>query len=312
MRIIISIFIISLFSASAISQKKADLSFQLEMNRVYRVKSTSIQNTTQSVMGNEQSVQTNNISVISLKPLKLMDGEMIAEIRFDTIITETSQPQMEINSSRPGDLNSGDPGKVIECILNRMSNSTFLAKMTNTGRVVQFMNLEPVVNGIRQGIDSIQGPTASFIIDRVNSMLEEKALKAMVESVTVYLPGKEVRAGDKWEISLAISAGGMNFNQKGNYTLESLEKKSAVISAEVITESLPGTMEISGVQITPDIRGLGKTELTIDPATGWIISGTVKQQLKGEMAVNAQGNALTIPVEISTDIELVALDGPEE
>ena len=51
-------------------------------------------------MGNEQSIQTNNTMVISLKPLKQMDDEMIAEIKFDTIITIISQPQMEINSSK--------------------------------------------------------------------------------------------------------------------------------------------------------------------------------------------------------------------
>ncbi len=311
MKTLFSLILLTAISFSGIAQKKTDLTYHLELNKVYRVKNTSVQNTTQTVMGSERSVQTNNTAVISLKPLKQMEGEMIAEIKFDTIITLISMPQMEINSSNPGDLNSTDPGKIMECILHRMSNSTFLAKMTNTGRVVQFMNLEPVVSEIMQGTDSLQGQSASFILQRIQGMLEEKSLKTMVEAFTAYLPGAEVKTGDTWEVNLKVSGGGLDMTQQGSYTLENLDKKSALITADITIESVPGTMEMNGAQITPDLRGLGKTELTVDPSTGWIKHGTAKQQLKGEFGVNAQGNSLTIPVEINTDTEITALEVSE-
>jgi hypothetical protein len=262
-------------------------------------------------MGNQQSIQTNNTMVVSLKPLKQMDGEMIAEIKFDTIITIVSMPQMEINSSRPGDLNSSDPGQIMECILHRMTNSTFLARMTNTGRVVQFMNLEPVVAEIMQGTDTLKGQTASFILQRAKTMVEEKSLRTMVEGFTAYLPGTEVKAGDTWQINQNASGGGMEMILNGEYKLESLDKKSALIIADITIASAPGTMEMNGAQITPDLSGLGKTELTIDPGSGWIKHGTSKQQMKGELSVNAQGNSLTIPVEINTNSEITALEVSE-
>lgn len=62
------LIVCAIISASAFSQKSVDLSFNLKENSVYRVKTTTVQNTTQTVMGNEQSVQTNTVSVISLKP----------------------------------------------------------------------------------------------------------------------------------------------------------------------------------------------------------------------------------------------------
>ena len=307
MKIISSFILLTLISVSAFAQKKADLTYHLELNKVYRVKSVTVQNTTQTVMGNEQSVQTNNTSVVSLKPLKQLDGEMMVQVSFDTMHTIISQPPMDINSALPGDLNSSDPAKVMGCIMNRMANSTFLVKMTNTGRVVQIMNLEPTAAGILQGIDSIQGQAAPFLRERAHMMLEEKALTSMIESVTAYLPGIEVKTGEKWEINLRISGGGMVMSQNVNYTLESLDKKTATISGETIVESEPIAMEMNGAQITPDIRGLGKTEYIIDTETGWLIQGTVKQQLKGEMAVNAQGNNMSVPIEINSTSELVAL-----
>ena len=71
-------------------------------------------------------------------------------------------------------MNSSDPAEIMECILHRMSNSTFLARMTNTGRVVEFMNLEPVVSEIMQGTDSLQGQTASFIMQRAEQCWKKK------------------------------------------------------------------------------------------------------------------------------------------
>jgi hypothetical protein len=312
MKTIQLLVIFAMISLSAISQKSADLSFNLKENSVYRVKTTTVQNTTQSVMGNEQSVQTNTISVISLKPLKKMESEMITEVRFDTIITLISQPQMEINSSLSGDLNSEDPADIMNAIFHRMSNTAFLARMNYAGNVTGFMNLESLVSDIMQGTDSLKGQAAPFILQRLETMLNEKSLKTMIEAVTVYLPGKEVKKGEKWDINSTVSGGGMDMSLASTYELLSLNKEEAEISGETVIESLPGTMEMNGAQITPDIRGIGKTELLVDPGTGWLLSGKSKQQLKGEMNVSAGGNSFNIPIEIITDVEMNSLSIVEE
>lgn len=258
-------------------------------------------------MGTEQSIQTNVTSVLSLKPLKQLEEEMMVQVSFDTIHTIISQPPMDINSALPGDLNSNDPAKVMECIMNRLANSTFLVKMTNTGRIIEFMNLEPNVAGILQGLDSIQGQAAPFIRQRAGTIIEENALRSMIESVTAYLPGTQLKIGEKWDINLRLAGGGMFMGQTGSYKLESLDKTTGDISGNLIVESEPGSFEMNGAKISPDIRGLGKSELTIDTKTGWIIKGTIKQQMKGELSVNAQGNNMTIPMEINSTSELVAL-----
>ena len=304
MKNIISLILLTAFSVSGVAQKKADLSLSLEQNQVYRMKSVTNQNMIQTVSGNEQSVQTMSTTIISIKPLQIMDRETINEVRFDTIISIVNQPPSEFSSVEPGDLNSEDPAMILSCILNRLSKSTFLVKMNNSGKVIRIMNLEPVTGEIFKDTNSIQGQTAELILGRVEDMLEEKALASMIESATAHLPGKEVSTGDRWEVDLNISGGGMNFIQQNDYRLESISKKSANISGELVMESTPGTMEIRGAQITPDIRGLGKSELMIDHGTGWIIKGTIRQQLKGELTVNAQGNTLTIPIEIKNESEI--------
>jgi hypothetical protein len=307
MKLISTLLVLVISSFPLLSQKKADLSYQLELNKAYKVKTEVIQNTTQTVMGNEQSVQTDNIMVLSLKALKKTENEMIAEIRFDTIITVISQPPMEINSANPGDLNSQDPSEIMECIMHRMSNSSFLARMDYSGRILGFMNLEPVISEIMQGTDTLQGQMANFILQRAGTMLEEKSLKSMVEAQTFYLPGREVKKNESWEASFLVSGGGMEMTQKTDLKLESMEKDVYTITGDLITESLPGTMEMNGAKISSDISGLGKTEMKIDPSTGWVLEGSSRQQLKGEMTVNAQGNTMNIPLEINIDSKTIAL-----
>lgn len=310
MKLISTLILLVFLSMPGISQK-ADLSYNLELNKVYRTKSTVVQNTTQSVMGNEQSVQTNNVMVLSLKPLKKTGEEMITEIRFDTIITLISQPQMEINSSNPGNLNSDNPADIMNTIMHRMSNSAFLARMNTSGQVLGFMNLEPVVEEILQGTDTLQGQMASAIMQRVGTILEEKSLRSMIEMQTYYLPGKEVRKDEAWEVSYNVSGGGIEMAQKVDLKLENLDKNSNLISGDLLIKSLPGTMDMNGAKITSDVSGLGKTEMKIDPVTCWIIKGNSQQQLKGELTVSAQGNTFNIPIEINTDSEIIALDVTE-
>jgi hypothetical protein len=308
MKAFFSFLLLSAMFCSLSAQKPVDLKLNLELNKTYRAKQNITQDTKQTVQGNEQSVQTINTLVMSLKPLKIEDHNMVAEVRFDTIITKISMPQMEINSSHEGDLNSSDPGKMLECVLHRLSNSTFLVRMTDAGKVTGIMNIDQVATSVLQGLDSIQGQMAAFVKTRSEMMIGEKAVTTMIEGFTAYLPDKEIKAGDKWDSNLNISAGGMDMTMNTTYKLDNLSKNEAAISGDVIIDSSGSEpMEMNGAKITPDIRGIGKTQITVDPKTGWIIKGSIKQQLKGEMNVSAPGTSMQIPVEINSEGEIVVL-----
>ncbi|MBN1950533.1 MAG: hypothetical protein JW801_04975 [Bacteroidales bacterium] len=307
MKTLYTLLLAIIISVTALAQNKADLKYNLELNKVYRVKNIAIQSMVQTVQGNEQNIETSNTVVFSLKPLKILEGEMIAEVRFDTIITLVSMPPMEVNSSNPGDINSSDAGEIMTCIMNRMSNSTFLVEMTNTGRVVKFMNLAAMQSGILQGIDSLKGPMAAGIQERAKMLVEESALKGMIESVTVYLPGREVKTGETWDILMDLSSGGMTMGTTTTFKLQDIEKGVAVLSSDIVIESKPVPMETNGMKITPDISGLGKSTLNVDTGTGWIVSGTARQQMKGELSLSAPGGSMQIPIQINSESEFIAI-----
>ena len=299
MKTFISIILLSVF-ISSLSAQKADLKLNLELNKTYRAKLSSTVNTKQTVQGNEQSNQVINTMVISLTPLKSDKDGIISQVQFDTIITKISTPQMEVNSANKGDIRS--------CIVNRLSNSTLLVKLSNKGEVDSIMNIEQVASTVLQDIDSMEGNLAPFLKSRAEMMVNKESLKSMIEVFTAYLPGEKIKVGDKWDSKLTSSSGGMNMKVNTTYKLNDVSKDAAEITGDVITESDQSEpMKMNGAEILPDISGLGKTEITADPHTGWIIKGTNKQQLKGDLNVNAQGNSMQIPMEINSVAEINAL-----
>lgn len=294
-----------MFCASLMAQT-ANLKLNLEKNKTYRIKSNTEQNTTVTYGGAPQQVETKSITVLSLKPVDITPDNIIADVRLDTLITTVSMPKMEMNSTKAGNLKSSDPSEIVNTFLNRLSSVTFHVKLAPTGNVVEITNLQALEGEITKGIDSIQGQMSGMIKTQVKNMVGESSLKGMIESVTAYLPGKQVSVGDKWESHISLTAGGMGMLIGTTYKLKKLSNNQAEITAESTIEpasQIP--MEMNGAQISYDIRGLGKSTLTIDTKTGWIVKTSSKNHLQGNMNIKAQGNDMQMPMETDGTTEMV-------
>ena len=93
-----------------------------------------------------------------------------------------------------------------------------------------------------------------------------------------------------------------------NYKLKKVTGNQAEIAADITVE--PASQEptvINGMPMTYDVRGLGKSTVTIDTKTGWITKTSSKTHLQGNMNIKAQGNDMQIPLEVDSFTEVVAL-----
>jgi hypothetical protein len=296
-----------MFSVSLMAQN-ANLKLNLEKNKTYRIKSINEQNTTVTYGGAPQQAETRSITTISLKPLNIGTDNIVADVRFDTLITTVSMPKMEMNSTKEGNIKSSDPSEIVSAFLNRLSKVTLNVKLALTGNVIEITNLQALEGEITRGIDSIQGQMSGMIKTQIKNMISENSLKGMIESVTAYLPGKQVKVGDKWESHISLTAGGMGMLIGTNYKLKKITGSQAEISAEsTIEPANQAPMEMNGAQITYDVRGLGKSTLIIDTATGWIIKTSSKNHTQGNMNIKAQGNDMQMPMETDGSSEVVSV-----
>ena len=307
MKKLISTSIAICVSVLLMAQTSATLMLNLEKNKTYRVKSKTEQNTTVTYGGNVQQVETKTQSSISLKPISAGDDFMMAEVRFDTTITKVSMPKMEINSTKTGSINSSNNEDVMNYIMNRFSKAVFNVKLSLSGKVMEISNIKTISDELTKSIDSLQGPMAAQK-GQLAQMVGESAIKGSIESITAYLPGKQVNVGDKWDSNIKMSGGGLSMSITSNYKLKKITGNQADIAADVTIE--PASQEptvINGMPMTYDIRGLGKSNITVDTKTGWMSKASSKSHLQGNMNIKAQGNDMQIPLEVDSNTEVIAL-----
>jgi hypothetical protein len=302
-----------LLSISAIAQNSTVLKYNLEKNKIYRIKSTSEQTITQTMGGMSQTSQVTSNMVTSIKMVDSKSEYMVAEIRFDTIsnVTNAMGKTTAMSSVNEGNIKSETITEVMNGFMNRMSKNALFVKLNYSGKVLEIINIKAFSDIVLKDIDSLNmdGPMASMVPTQVKNMVEEKSLKTMIETTTNYLPGKSVAIGAKWDVSNTMSSGGMLFTINNSFKLENINKNIANVSSEAtIVPSSTEPMSMMGTKISySELKGQSKSTIIIDATTGVIKESTGKTSMSGNLGVEVPGNSMQIPMEIKGETKVVAL-----
>ena len=289
MKTLVSTAIALLIGSTMIAQT-VNLKFNFDKNKTYRVKASTESSTSYSGGGMQQTINVNSTMFFSLKPLSTAVDNFQAEVKFDSIIISMTLPMMkiDINSVKEGNIKSSDISDALGCLFHRLSSNTFAVKMAYTGNVIEISNYQAIADNILQGIDSLQGQ-AQMMQAQAKGMFTEPALRGMIEAVTAYLPGKEVKEGDKWISVFSQASMGATMQTTNNLKLKKISGKQAEITGDATIEPTGGAPS--------DVRGVSKSTFTIDVNSGWIIKGSSKQHSQGTM-----GGQATIESDGTTEI----------
>src|SRR3972149_7602898 len=142
MKKIILSFTVVLLGISLMAQNAADLKLNLEKNKVYRFKSASEQTISQTVNGVQQTTNVKSNSAVSIKMVDATPDFLIAEVRFDTMITNTNAmgKVVIVNSTVVGNIKSAEMEDVMSCPMNRSIKNPMYVKMNYVGRVIEIVN----------------------------------------------------------------------------------------------------------------------------------------------------------------------------
>jgi hypothetical protein len=284
----------------------------MEKNKLYRFRSTSNQNLSQTVNGVLQTTNTSSNTVFSIKMVDATNDFIIVEARFDTVVINTNAmgKMVSMNSASPGNMASSEAADVMSCIMNRLSKNALYVKMDATGKVIDIVNFTMLSDIVLKDTASITGQSAPVLKTQVKSTINVKALKSMIEAFTFNLPDKEVKNGEQWEINSPFYSGGMSLDIVTSYKLNDINDNNAHITSESsIKASVDAEpLEYSGARITYDgLTGMGKSNLIIDSLTGLVIENNSKTHMAGDLNVSVQGMNLQIPMEIDGESKVVAL-----
>ncbi len=296
------------------SQGKAPLRLNPEKNKVYRLSSVTEQTISQTVQGMAQVTESQTRYVISLKMLEATPGFLVTEIRFDTIDTRTNAmgKTTVITSTREGDVTSEETSSLFSFFMNRLSKNALFVKIDYSGHVLDIVNAGMLADILLKDTASITltGMMGDAVKKEIVNMVSANSLKNMIEVFTWNLPGREVSAGDSWQINQNMNAGGMELGIVSGYHLDNVSDHAAAVTAQSVILARTGAAPLlsGGATVSyDDLRGMSKTTLLIDTRTGLPLENSGKTSISGNLGVSAPGVSMQIPLTISGETTVKAL-----
>jgi hypothetical protein len=310
-KILLSLLSISL-GIAAMAQNGATLKLNLEKNKTYRLKSSSEQTISQTMNGMQQNTSVHSGSVVSIKMMDATADFMVAEFRFDTLVTVTNAmgKTTNINSALEGNIKSSDMGDVMTAIMNRLTKNPLYVKIDYAGKVIELVNAKMLADVILKDTASITGETAPVIKMQIANTASDKSLITLVEMFTHYLPGKAVASGDTWDVTETMNSGGMSLDIVTTYHLQGIKGNAANLNAEASIKASDNAapLDYGPAKITyGELKGMGKSDMDINTQTGLLIRNTVKTHIAGNLNVSVQGMNLQIPMEMDGESNVIAL-----
>lgn len=303
-----------LFVVSVMAQEGGSLKMNPEKNKLYRFKSVSEQTVTQTINGNQQTVESKVDYTFSLKMLDVTPDFMITEVHFDTLITNTNTMGKitSINSTVEGDIKSSETSDIMSCIMNRLSKNALYVKMDFTGKPVEIVNAKMLSDLVLKDTATITlaEPLAAAIKTQIAGTISDDNLKTMISSFTWNLPDKQVSAGDSWIITQQTNSGGMELAIITTYHLDGINGNYANLTIESNIKAAENAAPIksAGATVTYDnLAGQSKSNMVIDIRTGLVVEDKAKTRISGNLGISAPGFSMQMPMDISGETKVVAI-----
>lgn len=296
------------------AQNGVNLKMNPGKNKVYRFKSHSEQTVIQTLNGNQQTVDSKADYTLSLKMLDATANYLIAEVHFDTLITNTNSmgKVVNINSTVEGNIKSSEVADVMSCIMNRLSRNAIYVKIDFTGKPIEIVNGKMLSELVLKDTSAITltGPTAIAIKNQVSNTVSDDNLKTMVGGFTWHLPGKQISAGENWSTTQQTNSGGMALDITTTCHLEKTDGNNAIITAESKIKAAENAAPIQsgGATVTYDnLQGLSKSSLVIDILTGLIVEDKSETHITGNLGISAPGVSMQMPMDITGESTVTSL-----
>lgn len=305
-------FLVVLFGLGIMAQDGTALKLNLEKNKVYRLKSNAEQTISQTMNGMQQTTNVTSNSLVSIKMMDASADFLIAEFHFDTLVTVTNAMGkiVNINSASEGNIKSSESGEVMTAIMNRLSKNPLYVKMNYTGKILELVNAKMLSDILLKDTASITGETAAMTKMQIANMVSEKALISMAEAFTHYLPGKPVTPGEEWNITENMNAGGMSLDVNTSYKLNGITGDIADLTSDMSIQASPNAEPLNygpAKVMYDELKGIGKSEVTLDTRTGLLVQSTTKTHLAGNLNISVQGMNLQMPMEMDGTSKVVSL-----
>lgn len=175
-------------------------------------------------------------------------------------------------------------------------------KMSSEDQTTESQAFRDMVNKPFSMTVSPQGKVISIDgwegIDKNGAMKADDLKQSMETSLNIF-PDKPVKVGDTWKKEASMTMQMFKLNMSSTYTLTEVKGNTATISMESdIKMGQDNKAAANGMNM--DLKGTQKGKIDVELNTGMSLSGTITQEIKGEMQVQGQ----KMPMSIKSDIKI--------
>jgi hypothetical protein len=296
MKKITSIAFLLLCFLTSFGEKSIQL--RLEKGKTYSQVMNVNSKISQFVQGMSMDVEMGVVSITSYKVLDVKDSLIFTEVTLSNIKTTVKSP-MGVQEFSSDSQNASDPSSKL---MQEFTKNPFKVTLTKSGRVVE-VDANAAIEKAMNSVANLSDEQKKMMKDQFSTQFGDAMIKQSLENTFAYYPPKKVK-GEKWNSTLRvknmIEMEIQNENEVADVTNESVTVKYA---GEIASPETTEPTMINGMSAKYAISGTSEGTVTLDAKTGWIITSTINQSLKGNIEIlpSAQvPNGMQVPITVNT------------
>jgi len=250
-------------------------------------------------------------------------GDIIVEVYGESILSmkaavltptgakfDTHYEKMKLKTKLPmgqGDVDidsDGETDNAQNTVVKSLMNKTFSFTITKQGVIEKVEGLD----NLFVDFDKLNLDDASLnaFKEQFKQLLNEQAVKALLEQALVNYADKKVKVGDSWRNTSQGQIMGLPTQVAQTWTLKNAESTKVLIFAEGAIMSMDKDKIIdlpNGIKSKATTNGRQTLTASINPKTGWPVETKFNSEVKGIMTFLAGG---MIPADMDVPIETLA------
>ncbi|OLP17634.1 hypothetical protein BST81_15025 [Leptolyngbya sp. 'hensonii'] len=288
------------------SNNQTKLQLRLEEGKSYNFRFSSDQKISQTLMGQQQSVNQFVAMGYSFKVLDVdKDGVMTVQVTYDSVQFKQSGATGTIEYDSTKDAKSTNP---LTLGFSALVGKSFSMKIRPDGGVQDIQGADALINDMIKALKIPEGPLKDALMGNMKDQFGDQALKEMMErSLNIY-PTQPVKVGDSWQKKVTMTKG-FPIIMDTTWTLKEL--KNGVATVEVVSKLAPNSaappIRLEPMEMSYNLTGSQQGTLQLNQQTGFVNQAKLNQNISGQMemkGIPGTTKSVTVPMQIESLITL--------
>lgn len=291
------LIIAALLASCGGGDKKLDLRLRLEAGKSYGTKMVADQIITQT-LGGQTQIMTQSIGMAYTYDVQGVetDGTMRVKVTYDWVRVAQDGPMGSFSYD-----SAHAPATIPEAAraYTALVGQGFFLQLRPNGEIVDVQGVDQMLAHMLDAMGVPAGSERDELEASLRSQFGNEALKESFEKAALFYPDKPVAVGDSWSKDISLETG-MPMVLATTWTLKARKDGVAVVETRSDVRRNPEAkpVEMAGMTIAYELSGEQSGSMELDEKTGWLLNGTMKQNLAGQ--ISAMG--MTWPMTVVSDI----------